>query len=68
MTLAYRGMVAAPHALASEAGVEALKAGGSAVDPAIAANAVLNVVYSHLSGIGDAFCRIGAGSVLRAQL
>ena len=61
MTLAYLGMVAAPHALASEAGVEALKAGGSAVDAAIAANAVLNAVYSHMSGIGgDAFCRIGA--------
>ena len=56
MTLAYRGMVAAPHALASEAGVEVLKAGGSAVDAAIAANAVLNVVYPHMSGIGgDAF-------------
>jgi gamma-glutamyltranspeptidase len=56
MTLAYKGMVAAPHALASEAGVEALKAGGSAVDAAIAANAVLSVVYPHMSGIGgDAF-------------
>lgn len=56
MTLAYRGMVAAPHALASEAGVEVLKSGGSAVDAAIATNAVLNVVYPHMSGIGgDAF-------------
>jgi len=56
MTPAYRGMVAAPHALASEAGVEVLEAGGSAVDAAIATNAVLNVVYPHMSGIGgDAF-------------
>lgn len=56
MTLAYRGMVAAPHALASEAGVEVLKEGGSAVDAAIAANAVLGVVYPHMSGVGgDAF-------------
>jgi gamma-glutamyltranspeptidase len=60
MTLAYRGMGAAPHGLASEAGVEALKAGVSAVDAAIAANAVLTAVYSHVSGIGgDALCRIG---------
>jgi gamma-glutamyltranspeptidase len=63
MTLAYQGMVAAPHALASEAGVEVLKAGGSAVDAAIAANAVLNVVYPHMSGIGgDAFWLIYDGA------
>lgn len=56
LTLAPRGMVTSPHALASEAGVEILKAGGSAVDAAIAANAVLNVVYPHMCGLGgDAF-------------
>jgi gamma-glutamyltranspeptidase len=63
VTLAYRGMVAAPHALASEAGVDALKAGGTAVDAAIAANSVLNVVYPHMSGIGgDAFWLIYDGA------
>lgn len=63
MTLAYRGMVAAPHALASEAGVEVLKSGGSAVDAAIATNAVLNVVYPHMSGVGgDAFWLIYDGA------
>ena len=36
-TLATRGMVACPHALASAAGVDALRAGGSAVDAAVAA-------------------------------
>jgi len=55
-TLAARGMVACPHALASEAGVEILKAGGSAVDAAIAASAALSVLYPHMTGLGgDAF-------------
>ncbi len=55
-TLAARGMVACPHALASEAGVEILKAGGSAVDAAIAASAALSVIYPHMTGLGgDAF-------------
>ena len=51
-TRAARGMVVCPHARASEAGVEALKAGGSAVDAAIAASAVLSVVYPHMTSVG----------------
>jgi len=56
VTLAYRGMVTCPHALASAAGADALRVGGSAVDAAIAASAVLSVVYPHMTSIGgDAF-------------
>jgi gamma-glutamyltranspeptidase/glutathione hydrolase len=55
-SLAPRGMVTCSHTLATEAGVEILKAGGSAIDAAIAASAVLSVVYPHMTGLGgDAF-------------
>ncbi len=55
-TLAARGMVASPHSLASAAGVDVLRAGGSAVDAAIATSAALAVVYPHMTSIGgDAF-------------
>lgn len=50
------GMVTSPHTLASHAGADVLKRGGSAVDAAIAASATLSVVYPHMTGIGgDAF-------------
>jgi gamma-glutamyltranspeptidase/glutathione hydrolase len=56
LTMAPHGIVACPHHLASQAGVDILKKGGTAVDAAIGANAVLNVVYPHMCGIGgDAF-------------
>jgi len=49
-------MVTSPHALASEAGVDVLRAGGSAVDAAIATSAALSVLYPHMTGVGgDAF-------------
>jgi oxamate amidohydrolase len=47
-----RFAVATPHHLATEAGVEALGSGGTAVDAALAACAVLSVVYPHMCGIG----------------
>ena len=55
-TLAPAGMVTSPHSLASAAGVDALRAGGSAVDAALAAGAALSVVYPHMTSVGgDAF-------------
>ena len=55
-TLAPNGLVTSPHSLASAAGVDVLRAGGSAIDAAVAASAVLSVVYPHMTSIGgDAF-------------
>ena len=51
-TRASRGVVATPHALASTAGVSALRAGGNALDAAIAAATTIAVVYPHMNSIG----------------
>ncbi|MBV8222246.1 MAG: gamma-glutamyltransferase, partial [Candidatus Eremiobacteraeota bacterium] len=54
--LGIAGMVTAPHAMATQAGVEILRAGGNAADAGIAVAAALSVLYPHMTGIGgDAF-------------
>ena len=52
VTMACHGMVAAPHYLAAQAGLEMLQAGGNALDAAVAANAVLQVVWPFVVGLG----------------
>ncbi|CAN5292033.1 hypothetical protein BH10PSE15_BH10PSE15_11620 [soil metagenome] len=47
-----RGIVTAPHHLASEAGLAVLRDGGTAVEACVAVAACLAVVYPHMTGIG----------------
>ena len=52
MVISQHGIAASSHALASQAGAQILAHGGSAVDAAIATNAVLGVVEPMMDGIG----------------
>lgn len=52
MVITRQGIVATAQTLASQAGAQVLARGGSAVDAAIAANALLGVVEPMMNGIG----------------
>jgi gamma-glutamyltranspeptidase/glutathione hydrolase len=52
MVISQQGIVATSQVLASQAGTQILAKGGSAVDAAIAANAVLGVMEPMMTGLG----------------
>lgn len=52
VVMAQHGMVCTSHPLATQAAIDILKKGGTAVDAAIAANAVLGVTDPEMNGIG----------------
>jgi gamma-glutamyltranspeptidase len=64
---ARRGMVTAPHHLASSAGLAVLREGGNAIEATVAMAATLAVVYPHMTSIGgDGFWLIAApGDMVR---
>ena len=50
--IAPHAMVAASQPLAAQVGIDILKAGGNAIDAAVAVNAMLGLVEPHMNGIG----------------
>jgi gamma-glutamyltranspeptidase len=61
------GAVASNHPVATQAGLDVLRAGGTAVDATIAVSLMLGVVEPHMSGLGgDGFFQIqlAAGAAL----
>lgn len=52
VVMAQRGMACTSHPLSTQAAIDVLRAGGNAIDAAIAANAMEGLVEPHVNGIG----------------
>lgn len=53
---AHKGIVSSPHHLASQAGRDVLKEGGTAIEATVAMASTLSVLYPHMTGLGgDSF-------------
>jgi len=63
-----KGVVVTPHRIASEAGAQVMRDGGNAIDAAIAANAVLCVVYPHMTSVGGDLMAIVWAAGARAPI
>jgi gamma-glutamyltranspeptidase len=63
-----RGAVATNHPVATQAGLDVLRAGGSAADAAVAVSLTLGVVEPHMSGLGgDGFYHHWSAKTGRAE-
>jgi gamma-glutamyltranspeptidase len=63
-----RGAVATNHPVATQAGLDVLRAGGSAADAAVAISLTLGVVEPHMSGLGgDGFYHHWSAKTGRAE-